>query len=50
MITLKINVSTNQDYYLQTLVFVYEDFSSNIKMFDFSNYSTKSKYYNDSNK
>ena len=29
---------------------VYEDFSSNKEMFDFSNYSTKSKYYNDSNK
>ena len=28
----------------------YEDFSSNKEMFDFSNYSTKSKYYNDSNK
>ena len=26
---------------------VYEDFSSNKEMFDFSNYSTKSKYYND---
>ena len=29
---------------------VYEDFSSNKEMFDFSNYSTKSKYYDDSNK
>ena len=29
---------------------VYEDFSSNKKMFDFSNYSTKSKYYDDSSK
>ena len=29
---------------------VYEDFSSDKKMFDFSNYSTKSKYYDDSNK
>ena len=29
---------------------VYEDFSSDKKMFDFSNYSTKSKYYNNSNK
>ena len=29
---------------------VYEDFSSNKEMFDFSNYSTKSKYYNNSNK
>ena len=29
---------------------VYEDFSSNREMFDFSNYLTKSKYYDDSNK
>ena len=29
---------------------VFEDFSSNKEMFDFSNYSTKSKYYDDSNK
>ena len=29
---------------------VYEDFSSDIQMFDFSNNFTKSKYYNDSNK
>ena len=29
---------------------VYEDFSSDKEMFDFSNYSTKSKYCNDSNK
>ena len=29
---------------------VYEDFSSDKEMFDFSNYSTKSKYYDDSNK
>ena len=29
---------------------VYEDFSSNKEMFDFSNYSTKSKYHNNSNK
>ena len=28
----------------------YEDFSSNKEMFDCSNYSTKSKYYDDSNK
>ena len=28
----------------------YEDFSSNKEMFDFSNYSTKSKYYDDSSK
>ena len=29
---------------------VYEDFSKDKEMFDFSNYSTKSKYYDDSNK
>ena len=29
---------------------VYEDFSSNKEMFNFSNYSTKSKYYDSSNK
>ena len=29
---------------------VYEDFSSNKQTFDFSNYSTKSKYYDNSNK
>ena len=29
---------------------VYEEFSSDKEMFDFSHYSTKSKYYDDSNK
>ena len=29
---------------------VFEDFSSNKEMLDFGNYSTKSKYYDDSNK
>ena len=29
---------------------VYEDFRSNKEIFDFSNYSTKSKYHDDSNK
>ena len=29
---------------------VYKDFSSNKEVFDFSNYSTKSKYYYNSNK
>ena len=29
---------------------VYEDSSNNKEMFDFSKYSTKSKYYDDSNK
>ena len=28
----------------------YVDFRSNKEMFNFSNYSTKSKYYDDSNK
>ena len=29
---------------------VYENFDSNKEIFDFSNYSTKSKYFDDSNK
>ena len=29
---------------------VYKDFSKDKEMFDFSNYTTKSKYYDDSNK
>ena len=29
---------------------VYEDFSSDKEMFDFSNYTIKSKYYDNSNK
>ena len=29
---------------------IYEDFSSNKQIFDFSNYLTKSKYHYDSNK
>ena len=29
---------------------VYEDFSNDKKVFDFSNYSTKSKYFDNSNK
>ena len=29
---------------------IYEDFGSDKEMFDLSNYSTKSKYYDDSNK
>ena len=29
---------------------VYEDFSNNKEMFNFSTYSSKSKYYNNSNK
>ena len=59
MIALKINVTTNQKYYSQTpddLLYetktedVYEDYSSDKKIFDFSNYSAKSKYYDNSNK
>ena len=62
MFTLKINI--NYYYYKYKLLFtdtaslmyaiktedVYEDFRSDKEMFDFSNYSTKSQYYNDSNK
>ena len=29
---------------------VFEDFSNDKEMFDFSNYSTRSKYYDNSNK
>ena len=50
MITLKINMTTTQDYYSQTLIKtedVYEGFSSDKEMSDFSNYSTKSKYYDE---
>ena len=46
-------MTANQNYYSQTLIKtedVYEDFSSDKEMFDFSNYSTKSKYYGESNK
>ena len=58
MITLKINMVTIQDCYSDTdsLMYeiktedVYKDFSNSKKMFDFSNYSTKSKYYDNSNK
>ena len=49
---------TIQDYYSQSLIVlcirktedVYEDFSNDKEMFDFSNCSTKSKYYDSSNK
>ena len=52
---------TTQDYYSKTLVVytlmyeiktedVYEDFSSNKEMFDFSNYSAKPRYHDDSKK
>ena len=45
-----INMETTQDYYCDSLMYefktgdVYEDFSNNKEMFDFSNYATKSKY------
>ena len=48
-----------QDYYSQALWMlmhesetedVYDDFSNDKEMLDFSNYSTKSKYYDNSNK
>ena len=41
-------MTTNQNYYSEDDVF--EDFSSDKEKFDFSNYSTKSKYYDNSNK
>ena len=52
-------MATNQNYYSQTLISlmyeiktedVYEYFSINKEMFDLSNYLSKSKYYEDSNK
>ena len=54
----KINIVTTQDYYsdIDCLMYeiktkdVYEDFSKDREIFDFSNYSTKSKYYDSSNK
>ena len=47
----------NQDYYSLAMIVlcniktkdVYEGFSKDKKMFDFSNYSAKSKYYDNSN-
>ena len=58
MITFTINKETNQNCYSQTNSLMYEiktedvskDFNSDKEMFDFSNYSTKSKYYDDSSK
>ena len=58
MITLKINLVTSQDnnsiqdslmYEIKTED-VYKDFSNDREMFDFSNYSTQSKYYDNANK
>ena len=45
MVTLKINTVKTQDYYS-----LYEDFSKDKEMFNLSNYSAKSKYYDNSNK
>ena len=57
MITLKINkvtrilfADTDSLMYETKTEDVYEDFSNDKGMFDFSNYSTKSKYYDNSNK
>ena len=58
MITLKINTVTTQDLFTDTdsLMYeiktedVYEDFSNDKEMFHSSNYSIKSKYYDNSNK
>ena len=45
MVTLKINTVKTQDYYS-----LYEYFSKDKEMFNLSNYSAKSKYYDNSNK
>ena len=58
MITLKVNMVTTQDLFTDTdsVMYeiktedVYEDLSSKKEMFDFCNYSTKSRYHDDSNK
>ena len=58
MTTLKVNMVTTQDYYRQKLNLMYEiqteevykDFNNDKEIFDFSNYSTKSNYYDDLNK
>ena len=51
MITLKINMVTTYSlmYQIKTED-VQEDFSDDKEIFDFSNYSTKSNYYDNSNK
>ena len=47
-------MATNQNYYSQNLMYeikiedVYDDFRSDKEIIDFRNYSTKSKYYDDS--
>ena len=52
------NMVKTQDYYSQTLIVqrmklrneeVYKDFSNDKEMFDFSNFSTKPKYYDKQN-
>ena len=49
MILSRMNITKNQNYYPQTLMYeiktehVYEDFLSDKENFDFSNYSNKSK-------
>ena len=43
-------VDTNNLMYEIKTEDIYDDFSKDIEMFDFSNYSAKSKYYDDSNK
>ena len=57
MITLKVNIVTNQDFTdTDSLMYeiktkeVYKDFSNDKEMLDFSDYSTKSKYYDNSRK
>ena len=57
MITLKVNMVTNQDFTdTDSLMYeiktkeVYKDFSNDKEMLDFSDYSTKSKYYDNSKK
>ena len=53
MITLKIIFVTTQDYFTLTLIDtegVYQDFSKDKEMFDFSNYSDRSKCYANVNK
>ena len=45
MVTLKINTVKTQDYFS-----LYEDFSKDKEMFNLSNYSAKSEYYDNSNK
>ena len=58
MITLKIYMATTQDYFSDTdrlmyeikTKYVHEDFSKNREMFDSSYNSTKSRYYDNSNK